>query len=398
MLEQTGLARARRRARRTPLRRQPPARQRRARLIGDPPVLALDEPSSSLDPASASACGSSSRGARRARHGASCSPPTTSARPSATPTACSCSPTGGCCSTARPPTLLARRRRAAGGDLERALVRVPRADGAERGAPMSSLLRKDLLILRRSRLLVGAARRLPGRDRAADRLRDLAQPVAARAWRSSTRRRRARRSQVGSQRVAVSRYAQRAVQPGAGRAACPRARRRSARSARATVLAAVVIPPDIAARLASGIEPGAARSDLQRRRARAVARAVAAELGARRRPTSASPNRSSSAAAQAIDAAAAAAATSACSARPTNLIGLQPDPARCCSAIIARQPPGRRPRGARTDRRRSPTSPRRTSTLSQARARRRSASRSRSTARCCTAGARRWTRSRWSSR
>ena len=44
---------------------------------------------------------------------------------------------------------------------------------------MRWLLLKDLQILRRSPLLVGAARRLPDRDRAADRLRALARPGQA---------------------------------------------------------------------------------------------------------------------------------------------------------------------------------------------------------------------------
>ena len=128
-------------------------------LIGDPPVLALDEPSASLDPASASGYGSSSaRGSPPGRP--SCSPPTTSARPSATPTACSCSPKGGCCSTALP-RRCSHRPRAASRPAATSSRRSCRSCARMRPRPPEAppeaarwLLRKDLLILGRSRLLL----------------------------------------------------------------------------------------------------------------------------------------------------------------------------------------------------------------------------------------------------
>jgi ABC-2 family transporter protein len=118
---------------------------------------------------------------------------------------------------------------------------------------MSSLLRKDLLILRRSRLLLAllvvypvaialligfAISRSPARPRVA--IVDETPPGATLL--------------VGSQRVAVDQYTQQLFnQVQAVRV--PTRAQAIAKVQSGAVLAAVVIPPDIAARLASDIEP-----------------------------------------------------------------------------------------------------------------------------------------------
>ncbi len=156
-----------------------------------------------------------------------------------------------------PPGELLRAARASdGGDLEPALVRVPapRAGVTEPVRAMSWLLRKDLLILRRSRLLVALLVDLSGRDRAADRAGDLARRRArpkvaivdetppgqtvqvgsrARAGRAATRKQLF--DQVQSVKVATRAQAVHKVKSG-------------------KVLAAVVIPANIAARLGTGLK------------------------------------------------------------------------------------------------------------------------------------------------
>ena len=80
-------------------------------------------------------------------------------------------------STASPAELIAAPAASPDGDLERALVRVPRRAKAVRA--VRSLLRKDLLILGRSRLLLVLLVVYPLADRGADRPGDLARALAA---------------------------------------------------------------------------------------------------------------------------------------------------------------------------------------------------------------------------
>ena len=164
---------------------------------------------------------------------------------------------------------------------------------------MRWLLRKDLLILGRSRLLVAllvvypvaialliglAISRSPSRPRVA--IVDETPPGET--------------IQVGSQRVRSastrsSCFSQVQPIPVSSRAQAV------AKVKSGEVLAAVVIPPDVAAKVSSGTSQARTGSHLQRRRARAVARAVARSTPRSRRRTWASPNRSSRAAARAID-------------------------------------------------------------------------------------------------
>ena len=92
------------------------------------------------------------------------------------------------------------------------------------------------------------------------------------------------------------------------------------------VLAAVVIPRDIAARITSGVEPGQHRSPLQRQRAGAVARAVPAQSALAQANLGFS-EQIQRAAAQAIGVLLSGGNLGVLGA-PANLIGLQPDPAR----------------------------------------------------------------------
>ena len=159
MLEQTGLRRARRRRARQAVGRQPPAREHRGRPARRPAGAAARRAVLGAGPAPAPArvgvLDAHGRGAARR----SSSRPTTSPRPSATPTACSSSPTASCSSPARPASLRDRGR--AGDTRLRGGVRAVPA----RAGPLTRvrwLLLKDLQILRRSPLLVVAARRLSG--------------------------------------------------------------------------------------------------------------------------------------------------------------------------------------------------------------------------------------------
>ena len=121
-------------------------------LLADPPVLALDEPSAALDPGQRERLWEFI--AALPRDGTACSSrPTTSARLSATPHACSCWP------TAAAVRRLPRGAPARAGAARTAISSAPSsrsssARSSARGASDGWLLRKDLLILRRSRLLV----------------------------------------------------------------------------------------------------------------------------------------------------------------------------------------------------------------------------------------------------
>ena len=148
-------------------RRQPPAGEHRRRPArASPAALLLDEPSVVAGPAPARGAVGVRRRPRRAAAPPSSTRRTTSARPSATPTACSCSPTASCCSRARP-----RSSSAAVGDADATSSRLRRASCTSGATErVRWLLLKDLQILRRSPLLVGAARSLyPIADRAAGR-------------------------------------------------------------------------------------------------------------------------------------------------------------------------------------------------------------------------------------
>ena len=118
---------------------------------------------------------------------------------------------------------------------------------------MSSLLHKDLLILRRSRLLLAllvvypvaialligfAISRSPSRPRVA--IVDQTPPGET--------------LQVGNQRVPVSRYTQQLFNQ-VEAVPVPTRAQAIAKVQSGAVLAAVVIPPDIAARLASDVQP-----------------------------------------------------------------------------------------------------------------------------------------------
>ena len=108
MLEQTGLSRAGARARRAPLGRQSPARQRRARAARATRGAAARRALGRARPAPArAAVGAHRLAPRRAAARACCSPPTISARSSDTRRVRSCWPTASCCSTGRRDELVA---------------------------------------------------------------------------------------------------------------------------------------------------------------------------------------------------------------------------------------------------------------------------------------------------
>ena len=184
MLEQTGLRRARRRAGRSALGRQPPARERRARAARRPAGARAGRAVRVARPrASASGCGSSS-GARaaRARRCVFSTHNVGEARAPRRPRA-RARRRASCCSTARRERLLAR----AGGERDAAtssgrscaFLRERGATGGGDRLPMRWLLRKDLRDPAPLAAAGGGARALPGRDRAADRPRDLARPGQA---------------------------------------------------------------------------------------------------------------------------------------------------------------------------------------------------------------------------
>ena len=243
---------------------------------------------------------------------------------------------------------------------------------------MRWLLGKDLLILGRSRLLLGllvvypiaialligfAISRSPSKPRVA---------IVDETPAGETIR-------VGDQHVSVGEYAKQVFDQ--RRCGARRLTREQAieQIKSGQVLAAVVIPSDIAARISSDVEPGDARSSLQRQRARAVARAVEPGIGARAgEPRLLRTDPAGGGEGDRVTAA--RAGTSAASGRPSDLIGLREIP-RSLQSIIARTPAGSRAREAGTDqhvRRRSPPrTSRRPGPCS-----RRSASRSRSTRSC----------------
>jgi ABC-type transport system involved in cytochrome c biogenesis permease component len=200
---------------------------------------------------------------------------------------------------------------------------------------MSALLRKDLLILRRSRLLVAllvlypvaialligfAISRAPARPRVA--IVDETAPGET--------------IQVGGRRVEVARYAHelfRQVEPVPVRSRAEAMRQVS--SGRA--VAAVVIPPDIAARVASGTSQGQIEviyngDALEQSLVRAQLRSALAEanLGFSKQIQQA--------AAEAIDLLVRGESLGALGA-PSNLIGLKQIPGEL-SRVIARTPPG----------------------------------------------------------
>ena len=186
-----GPRRARRRARGPPVGRKPPARERRARADRRAARARARRALGLARPRSARAAVGVHRRPRRRGHDRAVLDAQRRPRRSATRAARSCWRTGGCCSTALPRRSCASRACRAATSSTRSS---PSCVHGRRsgGTALRWLLRKDLLILGRSRLLLGGADPLPGRDRAADRLRDLAQPRASRGWRSSTKPRRAR--------------------------------------------------------------------------------------------------------------------------------------------------------------------------------------------------------------
>ena len=101
-----------------------------------------------------------------------------------------------------------------------------------------------------------------------------------------------------------------------------------------------MIPADIAARISSDDEPGDAGSALQRRRARAVARAVDARIGARAGEPRLLPTDPAGRRRQAIDSLITGGKLGSLGA-PSNLIGLRRNPARPCSASSPRSRRGR---------------------------------------------------------
>ena len=232
-------------------------------LLSRPPVLALDEPSTALDPGQRERLWSFIRGL--AAEGTSVVFSTHDVgEVQRYASRALVLADGGCCSTAPPRSFSPRRAAIAGssgmgtldgdpagarggGDFEDAFVSFLRA----RGAAMSSLLRKDLLILRRSRLTVAllvvypvaialliglALSRGPSKPRVA--VVNETTPGA--------------RVEVGGRSVDVSAYATQLFDQVE---AVPTATRAQAvaKIQSGDVLAAVVIPHDIAARLSSDI-------------------------------------------------------------------------------------------------------------------------------------------------
>ena len=292
MLEQTGLRERAGERVGAPLRRQPPARQRRARADRRPAGARARRALRRARPgASASGCGSSSRGSRRRGHERAVLHPQRRRGRSATPTRAIVLADGELLFDGAPAELLARERRA-GRRRPRARARRASSAAARRTEALSWLLRKDLLILRRSRLLVAllvvypvaialligfAISRSPSRPRVAIVDRDAA---------------RGRRSRSAAQRVQVSHYAEQLFsQVQAVRV--PTRAQAIAKVKSGDVLAAVVIPPDIAARDRLGHR--ARRSWKSSTTAtRSSSRSCSRSSTRRsRRPTSASPNRSS---------------------------------------------------------------------------------------------------------
>ena len=143
-----------------------------------PAVLLLDEPSTGLDPRQRERLWEFVLGLAGDRDDGDLLDPPPARRPSATATGCSSSPTASGVfdgTSARAP----RRRPGLRG---RATSRPPSSASCASGATealMRWLLLKDLQILRRSPLIVGAADRLPGRARGADRLRALGRQLQA---------------------------------------------------------------------------------------------------------------------------------------------------------------------------------------------------------------------------
>ena len=193
--------------------------------------------------------------------------------------------------------------------------------------------------------------------------------------------------EVGGQRVPVSRYADQLLGPGAVGRTCRRARRRSPRCSLAGALAAVVIPRDIVARIESGFRQGSLEVLYNGDALEQCRGALGARTRRSPRQTSASPNRSS-APHRRRSAALLGRRQPGALGGPASLVGLRRVPATL-QAIIARQPPGARPR-ARCERiERLARFAAQNLRLADATCSRRSASRFRSPASCCRVGARR---------
>ena len=135
-------------------------------LIGDPPVLALDEPSASLDPGQRERLWEFLRAASRSGTSVLFSTHNVSEAQRYAGRVLVLAD-GRLLFDGPPAALLERTGERAGGDLERALVRFLEAGarGTSRRHAVSWLLRKDLLILRRSRLLLALLVVYPVRSR-----------------------------------------------------------------------------------------------------------------------------------------------------------------------------------------------------------------------------------------